>query len=195
MFAAPSTGLARRCTIREPSGASSTRFPERLPGRTVTATSLTGEASHAAVAGDSRAMAEGAYWLIGLGILGALVAAAWGLIDLTTIPRDTEAWRTGLTHMLLNTVVTVLFLGSFLIRLNDGYREIPSAWLIALSVVALVALSFSGWLGGRMSYRFGVRVASDQVQEEGFEGRRQQGGIRRGLTLRLPGCRPVGWQT
>lgn len=133
----------------------------------------------AAVAGDSRPMAEGAYWLIGIGILGAIVAAIWGLIDLTTIPRGTEAWRTGLTHMLLNTVVTVLFLASFLLRMSDGFRNIPSVWMVLLSAVALTALTLSGWLGGRLSYRFGVRVASDQIQEEGFEGRRQQGGMRR----------------
>lgn len=128
---------------------------------------------------DSRSMAEGAYWLIGIGILGALVAAIWGLIDLMTIPRGTEAWRTGLSHMLLNAGVTLVFAVSFLVRMNDGYREIPSGMLLALSVVALAALTVSGWLGGRLSYRFGVRVASDQIQEEGFGGARQQGGMRR----------------
>lgn len=133
----------------------------------------------AAFTAESRTMAEGAYWLIGLGIIGALVAAVWGLIDLTTIPRDTEAWRTGITHMLLNTGVTVLFLISFFVRMNDGYREIPSLLLVALSVAAIAALSVSGWLGGRLSYRFGVRVASDEVQEEGFGGRTQQRGVRR----------------
>jgi hypothetical protein len=32
-------------------------------------------------------LVDGAYWLIGVGLIGALVAAVFGLLDLTTIPR------------------------------------------------------------------------------------------------------------
>ena len=53
--------------------------------------------------------------------------------------------------------------------LNEG-----SEWLIAIGVlgalvaVSLGALSLSGYLGGKLAYRYGVRVADEEVQEEGF---------------------------
>src|SRR3990170_8428911 len=43
------------------------------------------------VDGDgSPALVEGAYWLIGIGIVGALAAALFGLLDLLAIPRHTR---------------------------------------------------------------------------------------------------------
>jgi uncharacterized membrane protein len=44
-----------------------------------------------------------------------------------------------------------------------------SVGLIVLSVAALVALAVSGYLGGELSYRFGVRVAGEDEQRRGFE--------------------------
>jgi uncharacterized membrane protein len=47
----------------------------------------------------SHTLVDASYWLIGIGIVGALVAALFGLMDLLTIPRRTRAFATGLTHM------------------------------------------------------------------------------------------------
>jgi uncharacterized membrane protein len=116
---------------------------------------------------DSAMFAEGAYWLIGLGVLGALAAAVFGLIDLLTIPRGTVAFKTGLTHMAVNLVVVALFTVNFIVRANQGYEEARTIPLV-LSVVAIAALGVSGWLGGKLAYRYGVRVADEQTQSEGF---------------------------
>src|ERR687883_238645 len=35
---------------------------------------------------DGPAFAKGAYWLVGIGIVGALVAAVFGLLDLLAVP-------------------------------------------------------------------------------------------------------------
>src|SRR5438093_13169412 len=51
-------------------------------------------ASRAAGRADASAWAHGAYWLIGIGVLGALLAAVFGLLDLLGIPRGTGAFRT-----------------------------------------------------------------------------------------------------
>jgi uncharacterized membrane protein len=40
---------------------------------------------------------------------------------------------------------------------------------LAMSVVALAMLTVSGWLGGKLSYRFGVRVADERTQRSGLE--------------------------
>ena len=116
---------------------------------------------------DPEIFATGSYWLIGLGVLGALAAAVFGFLDLLRIPSGTPAHRTGLLHMGLNLAVAAAFAVSFLLRRGDTDEEV-SAGLIALSVVALAALGLSGWLGGKLTYRYGVRVVEEEVQADGY---------------------------
>ena len=121
-----------------------------------------------ALTGDDEAVfAEGAYWLIGIGIVGAVIAAMFGFLDLLAIPRGTQAFRTGLTHMALNLVVVVLFAASFAVRAANGYEEFDSAGFV-LSLLAIAVLGASGWLGGELAYRYGVRVADEQTQSRAF---------------------------
>jgi uncharacterized membrane protein len=119
------------------------------------------------VSDDTAVFAEGSYWLIGLGIVGALAAAVFGLLDLLTIPRGTRAFKTGLTHMGLNLTVVALFVVDFALRAADGYETVGNVPL-ALSIVALALLGASGWLGGKLAYHYGVRVADEHTQAEGF---------------------------
>ena len=116
---------------------------------------------------DAEMFAEGAYWLIALGIVGALAAAIFGLMDLLTIPRGTAAFKTGLMHMALNLAVVVIFLVNFLIRKSDGYESVKPLHL-TLTIIAILLLGASGWLGGKLAYRYGVRVADETTQAEGF---------------------------
>ncbi|WP_332663548.1 DUF2231 domain-containing protein [Aeromicrobium sp.] len=116
---------------------------------------------------DAEMFAEGAFWLIGIGIAGALVAAIFGLMDLLTIPRGTAAFRTGLLHMGLNLAVVVIFIVNCLVREADGYESVKPLHL-TLTIVALALLGASGWLGGKLAYRYGVRVADENTQAEGF---------------------------
>jgi uncharacterized membrane protein len=111
--------------------------------------------------------AEGAYWLIGIGIVGAVLAAVFGLMDLLVIPRGTKVFRTGLLHMTLNLTVVILFAVGFAVRAGQGYEE-ASVIGFVLSLVALALLSASGWLGGQLAYHYGVRVAGEETQREGF---------------------------
>jgi len=114
--------------------------------------------------------AKGAWWLIGLGLVGAVAAAMLGFLDLFAIPTGTRAFRTGLLHMALNLMVVVVFAGSLLLR--RGRLEQPGgvpASLIAVSAVALGVLAVSGWLGGKLAYRYGVRVADEATQAHGYE--------------------------
>jgi uncharacterized membrane protein len=111
---------------------------------------------------------DGAELLVAIGLIGAVLAAIWGLVDYVRIPRGTPAFRVGTTHLVLNLVVVALFAASWIVRrsADDGATEtVP----IVLSVVALVLLSASGWLGGKLAYRYGVRVVDDATQDAGFE--------------------------
>jgi uncharacterized membrane protein len=71
--------------------------------------------------------------------------------------------------MTLNLTVVALYAGSFLLRRGAGEESDGVAvGLIALSVVALALLAVSGWLGGQLAYRYGVRVADEATQAEGY---------------------------
>jgi uncharacterized membrane protein len=127
------------------------------------------------VADEVDVFAKGAFWLIALGVLGALLAALVGLLDLFAIPTGTTAFRTGLLHMSLNLVVVALFAVSWVIRQGDiDAPTETSNGLIALSAVALALLAGSGWLGGKLTFRYGVRVADEATQAEAYRDR--QGG-------------------
>jgi uncharacterized membrane protein len=118
---------------------------------------------------DGAVYARGAYWLVGIGIAGALVAALFGFLDLLAIPRNTRAFRTGLTHMALNLSVVVLFVIGFLLRhshVSDASGT-PLGLLI-LSAIALAILGVSGWLGGKLTYRYGVRVVEETLQADAY---------------------------
>lgn len=118
-------------------------------------------------ADDPATWSTGARWLIAIGVAGAVAAAVLGFLDLLTIPNGTPAQRTALTHMALNTTVLVLFVVSFFLRSGRTDDDV-SIGLLLLSIVALALLGVSGWLGGKLSYRYGVRVADEATQAEGF---------------------------
>jgi uncharacterized membrane protein len=120
------------------------------------------------VADDGAAFARGAYWLIIIGVIGAAAAAVFGLMDLLAIPRDTPARRVGLTHMVLNVLVLGAFIASFIWRAARGAELETTAGMYVLSGVALGVLVVSGWLGGKLAYRFGVRVADEDAQLDGY---------------------------
>lgn len=114
-------------------------------------------------------LTDGARWLIGIGVIGALAAAALGFLDLLAIPRGTKAFSTGLTHMGLNLTVTAAYAVNFLWRGSiDSNGGAVAAGPLALSVVSLLALGASGYLGGKLAYHYGVRVAAESVQAEGY---------------------------
>ncbi|MFC0105463.1 DUF2231 domain-containing protein [Kibdelosporangium aridum] len=114
-------------------------------------------------------LAMGSVWLIGIGVVGALLAAMVGLLDLLTIPRGTAAFRTGLVHMGLNLAVTVAYVGGFFWRQNSyGQADAVALGPLLLSAVSLAALAVSGYLGGKLAYHYGVRVADESTQAAGY---------------------------
>jgi uncharacterized membrane protein len=116
-----------------------------------------------------RFLNQGSEWLIAIGVLGALAAATVGFLDFFTIPTGTSAYRTALVHLTLNLSITVAYVVNFLWRHGTYQRpEAVGGGQLALAVVSLAALGVSGYLGGKLAYRYGVRVADEGVQEEGF---------------------------
>jgi uncharacterized membrane protein len=119
------------------------------------------------LAGSGGELATGARWLVAIGVVSALAAATVGFLDFFAIPTGTRAHRTALVHMSLNLAITTGFAGCFVWRLGDS-GPTPAGPLV-LSLVLLAALGVSGGLGGKLAYHYGVRVASEAVQAEGFQ--------------------------
>jgi len=119
------------------------------------------------LADDRSALVLGAQVLIAIGVIGGLVAAVFGLLDYTVIPAGTRAKRTATTHMVVNVSVVVLFAINYFVRVAAGHDAVPVVGVV-LSVIGLALLVFSGYLGGELAYRFGVRVASEETQAKAY---------------------------
>lgn len=101
------------------------------------------------------AFSVAAYWMLAAGVIGALVAVPFGLIDWYYIPSGSRAKRIGALHGAGNLLVILLFAASWLLRDEDGM--VPVAALALSLSGALVAL-MSGRLGGELVSRHAVGV-------------------------------------
>ena len=90
------------------------------------------------------------YSMVG-GIIGALVAAVPGLIDMLSLPWPLK--RIALAHMAINLTVVALYVVNVWMR-RKGVSD-AAVWL---SVISIGLLAVSGWLGGKMVYVHGVAV-------------------------------------
>lgn len=114
-------------------------------------------------------LARGSFWLIAIGLAGALVAALAGFLDLIMIPLGTRAARTGVLHMSLVLLVTGAYAFNLIWRHSSHSRPgAVSAGPLALSAISLVLLAVAGWLGAKLAFRYGVRVAAEADQAEGY---------------------------
>lgn len=85
------------------------------------------------------------------GIVGALIAAVPGFVDMLSLPWSVK--RTALVHMTINLVVVALYIINAWMR-RGGVSD-AAIWLSAISIGLLV---ISGWLGGKMVYVLGIAV-------------------------------------
>jgi uncharacterized membrane protein len=107
-----------------------------------------------------------AYLTLGGGIVGALLAALPGLVDLMALHDGTER-RIGITHMALNLVIVAVQAVNFWLRSQPDFN---GTLALVLSVVAVAMLVLSGWLGGQLVHVLGVtqphRDASAAAQSD-----------------------------
>jgi uncharacterized membrane protein len=94
-----------------------------------------------------------AYFTLGGGLVGALLAAVPGLLDMLGL-RDPHERRVATTHMMLNLAIVAVQAVNFWLRSQAEYggSRLPM-WI---SIVAVAALVVSGWLGGQLVHVFGV---------------------------------------
>ena len=107
------------------------------------------------------AMGKGAWLALIVGLVGAVGAALTGLADLLRLPRPSAAFRTGVTHGVVNALATTLFLLAAIFQ-YDGFGDgsVTNAGLV-LILLGFVLVSVGGFLGGALVFRHGVRVERD----------------------------------
>jgi uncharacterized membrane protein len=100
------------------------------------------------------------YSMIG-GLIGALVAAVPGLIDLLSLPEGPRS--TAIVHMSINLVVVALFAINIWMRVRGGYTGTTNTQ-VSLSELAVALLVVTGWLGGKHENERGVAVDTESLQ-------------------------------
>jgi uncharacterized membrane protein len=112
-------------------------------------------------------------WLIGAGVVTALLAAVFGLTDFLSRQRIRDhsiAWW----HMGLNVTATAVSALNFYLRMGNVEQAVVPLGL-ALSAAVAGILTVSGWLGGEMPYKHKIGVspdAGDTQTGEDMENRR-----------------------
>jgi uncharacterized membrane protein len=100
------------------------------------------------------------YTLLG-GIVMAVVAAVPGFIDWLSL-KNREVVRIANWHARLNVIALLIFATSFYLRTASGASLVAESYTIpvGLSVLGVILITISGWLGGEMVFKHGVAVVS-----------------------------------
>ena len=110
-----------------------------------------------------------AFYTMAGGLLGAIVAAVPGIIDWLAI-KDRETAKVANWHARLNVIAIILFGVNFYLRwrmLGRISKENISLPFI-LSILGVILIAISGWLGGELSFKHRVGVADEQrMRDEG----------------------------
>ena len=112
-----------------------------------------------------------AWWAMLFGVVTAAIAAVPGLIDYLTVARKApDVAPTATAHMLVNGAVVLAYIVNLAWRHGYGASLGWSlAGAFALSIVSLVALGASGWLGGQLVYHFGVGMRRESLRVAMYE--------------------------
>ena len=105
------------------------------------------------VVDGSHAWAVASRWLIGGGLVGALLAALAGFTDFAG-NANIRAFRVAWLHLFANLALVLIEGSNLILRLTDA--AVAGSIGIVLSAVAAVVMLFSGWKGGELVFRHGV---------------------------------------
>ena len=100
-----------------------------------------------------------AFYALLAGIIGAIAAAIFGIIDWLAI-KDREVKKVADWHARLNVIALLIFAAGFYLRTTSGASLLGGSYTIPvlLSVVGVILITISGWLGGELVFRHGVAV-------------------------------------
>jgi uncharacterized membrane protein len=92
------------------------------------------------------------YWNIVAGLVGGVLAALAGAIDLMFVRNGTRAKRTGVLLALVNMGVLILFAVILMLRMRTTDR-VAGGGVFTVELLALAAAVFGAWYGGELVNR------------------------------------------
>ncbi len=99
-----------------------------------------------------------AFYTLGGGVVGALLAAIPGYLDFRSLNAP-HTKKIATWHMTLNLTIVALFVVNLWMRAADMSWEGG----FVLSTLGVLLLGISGWLGGELVYKHGVGVDTRHV--------------------------------
>ncbi len=118
------------------------------------------------LATDNAAWATAALWLIGAGVIMALVAALAGFTDFLgerRIRALSDAWM----HFVGNLLAVAIAAFNWYWHAQGAAAVRP--WGTVLSAIVVLILLFTGWKGWEMVYRHHVGVSDESVPVRGVQ--------------------------
>ncbi len=107
---------------------------------------------HAAVKG---------WWLaLVVALASSVLTVGAGLVDWLSIERGSALFRSATTHMLVMVAATVFFLLAAVFGHACYVDADMTIGPFLLTLIGFAALSAGGWLGGALTYVYGMRVLS-----------------------------------
>ncbi len=99
-------------------------------------------------------------WIIGAGLLMGGIAAIAGMLDFLIV-KEIRRHVTSWSHFLAAVMMLGITAANWWLRVPDREGGVLP-WGIFLSAVSAVALSFAGWLGGRLVFEHKVGIGEDE---------------------------------
>lgn len=88
-----------------------------------------------------------ATWLVGLGMVGAVVAGVAGMVEAAPVPTGSTPHRRVLVHLGLVMTVMVLYAFGFVLRSAVEVGGPATASTLATSVLGVLVLGATAWTG------------------------------------------------
>lgn len=102
------------------------------------------------------AWASAAVWLLGGAVAMGTLAAIAGATDFFGV-REVREHNTAKKHGIGNSLILVLTLVNFVVRLGDP-QDAVLPWGLLLTLSSAAMLGYTGWLGGELSYKHMIGV-------------------------------------
>jgi uncharacterized membrane protein len=128
--------------------------------------------------------AGSSFWLMVFGAGFALLAAIPGLIDYFSLDFTPATHRLATYHMLLNLTIIALFIVDIIWRRALFFQTPDKTYFVPigpfiLSIIAIVLLAISGWIGGDLVYNHHVAVSEIDASRPGQRDNVRTSGFRR----------------
>jgi uncharacterized membrane protein len=110
------------------------------------------------MANHNPTVAAASFYCICIGLIGAFLALPTGFAEYLNIASKSTPKRLATAHMILNLAITGLFVINALSRynINRGVPSLITGGQLTLSLLSILLLGVSGYLGGLLVFEFGI---------------------------------------